>query len=45
MEAFYKYQLTKNISITPGIVWIANPNQVADNGNLFVGTLRTTFSF
>ncbi len=45
IEAFYKYQLTKNIAITPGIVWIANPNQVADNGNLFVGTLRTTFSF
>jgi hypothetical protein len=45
IEAFYKYQLTNNISITPGIVWIANPNQVTDNGNLFVGTLRTTFSF
>ncbi|MGV2387703.1 MAG UNVERIFIED_CONTAM: carbohydrate porin [Microcystis novacekii LVE1205-3] len=22
LEAFYKYQLTKNISITPGVIWI-----------------------
>lgn len=45
IEAFYKYQLSKNISITPGVIWIANPNQVSDNSNLFIGTLRTTFSF
>ena len=45
IEAFYKYQLTNNISITPGVIWLINPNQISDNGNLFVGTLRTTFSF
>lgn len=45
IEAFYKYQVTNNISITPGVVWIANPNQVSSNSNLFVGTVRTTFSF
>jgi hypothetical protein len=45
IEAFYRYQVTNNISITPGIVWLANPNQVSSNSNLFVGTVRTTFSF
>ncbi|WP_055074334.1 iron uptake porin [Pseudanabaena sp. 'Roaring Creek'] len=45
LEAFYKYQVTNNLSITPGFIWILNPNQVSDNGNLFIGTIRTTFSF
>ncbi|MBD2152694.1 carbohydrate porin [Pseudanabaena sp. FACHB-1277] len=45
IEAFYKYQVTNNISITPGVIWIANPNQVSTNNNLFIGTVRTTFSF
>ncbi len=45
IEAFYKYQVTNNIAVTPGVVWIANPNQVSTNSNLFIGTVRTTFSF
>jgi hypothetical protein len=47
-EAFYRFRVTDNIAITPGIVWISNPDQVNDVdgfSNIFVGTLRTTFSF
>lgn len=43
VEAFYKYQLNDNISITPGVIWLTAPNQI-DN-DAWVGTLRTTFSF
>ncbi|MFE1745465.1 iron uptake porin [Coleofasciculus sp. H7-2] len=45
LEGFYKYQLTDNISITPGIIWITAPNQNDDNDDAVIGTLRTTFSF
>lgn len=46
VEAFYKYQLNDSISITPGIIWLTNPNQsVTSNKDAFIGTLRTTFSF
>ncbi|NER23349.1 MAG: iron uptake porin [Symploca sp. SIO1B1] len=44
-EAFYKYQVSKNISITPGFIWLLNPNQNNDNDDTFIGTLRTTFTF
>ena len=45
VEAFYKYQLTDNISLTPGIVWLVSPNQDNDNDDIFIGALRTTFTF
>ena len=45
VEALYKYQLNDNISITPGIIWLAAPNQNADNDDVYIGTLRTTFTF
>lgn len=45
VEAFYKYQVTDNISITPGVIWLTAPNQDADNDDVFIGTIRTTFSF
>lgn len=45
IEAFYKYQLTDNISLTPGAIWLTSPNQNEDNENVFIGTLRTTFTF
>jgi len=44
-EGFYKYQLTDNISVTPGVIWVTNPNQNDDNDDVVIGTLRTTFSF
>ncbi|WP_341734909.1 iron uptake porin [Microcoleus sp. EPA2] len=45
LEGFYKYQLTDNISVTPGVVWITNPNQDKGNDDIIIGTLRTTFTF
>jgi len=45
LEGFYRMNITKNISITPGLVWLFNPNQASSNGGLVIGTVRTTFSF
>jgi hypothetical protein len=45
IEAFYQMQLTDNISITPGIIWITAPGFLANNADLIIGTIRTTFSF
>ncbi len=45
LEAFYRYQLTDNISLTPGFIWMTNPNQNSQNNDAVIGTIRTTFSF
>ncbi|MBW4578640.1 MAG: iron uptake porin [Tildeniella nuda ZEHNDER 1965/U140] len=45
VEALYRYQLTKNIALTPGIIVIFNPEGNEDNATQYVGVLRTTFSF
>ncbi len=45
VEGFYRYQVTDNISITPGIIWLTAPGQSSANDNVFIGTLRTTFLF
>jgi Carbohydrate-selective porin, OprB family/S-layer homology domain len=45
LEGLYRYQLSDNISITPGILVIFNPEHNADNDTVYVGTVRTTFTF
>jgi hypothetical protein len=45
IEGFYRYRLSDNISITPGIIWLTNPGQGANNNDAVIGTLRTTFNF
>ncbi len=45
VEAFYQYKLNDNIAITPGVIYINNPDNNEDNDDLFIGALRTTFSF
>jgi Carbohydrate-selective porin, OprB family/S-layer homology domain len=45
VEGFYKFKLTDNISVTPGVIWITNPNQDDFNDDIIIGTLRTTFTF
>ena len=45
LEAFYRFQVTKNIGITPGILVVTNPEHSKDNDAIYVGTIRTTFSF
>ncbi|MBM0742399.1 carbohydrate porin [Phormidium sp. CLA17] len=44
-EAFYRYRLSDNIAITPGVVMLINPEGNSDNATQFVGVIRTTFSF
>jgi hypothetical protein len=45
LEALYRYQLTDNISLTPGVLVIFNPEHNNSNDTIYVGTLRTTFTF
>ena len=44
-EAFYKFQMNDNISITPGIFWLPSLNQDSNNDDVFIWIVRTTFSF
>ncbi|NET73493.1 MAG: carbohydrate porin, partial [Sphaerospermopsis sp. SIO1G2] len=45
VEGFYKYKVSENISVTPGVVWLPNIGQNNNSEDVFIGTLRTTFSF
>ena len=45
IEGLYKYQFNDNISLTPGIIYLTTPNQNDANDGIFIGTLRTTFTF
>ena len=46
VEAFYKYQVTDNVSLTPGVIWVSSPLQGRSGRNsAVIGTLRGTFSF
>ena len=45
IEAFYEMRLTDNISVTPGVIWITAPGSLANNADLVIGTIRTTFRF
>ncbi|OUL18987.1 S-layer protein [Nostoc sp. RF31YmG] len=45
IEAFYRFQLTDNISITPGIIHILEPGHTPNNDPVTIGILRSTFLF
>lgn len=45
VEALYKFPLNDNILITPGAYAVFNPNGVEENDTVYVGVIRTTFSF
>jgi hypothetical protein len=49
IEGFYKWQVTDNISLTPGVIWLLNPNQLDGEGggtdDTVIGTIRGTFTF
>ncbi|MHC0066708.1 iron uptake porin [Nostoc sp. UIC 10890] len=45
LEAFYQYQLSDNITITPGVIWLTSPDHNNSNDDVVIGALRTTFSF
>ncbi|MEM9450831.1 MAG: iron uptake porin [Cyanobacteria bacterium P01_E01_bin.6] len=45
VEGFYRYQLNDNISITPSIVYLADPLNDDDQSDAVIAHLRTTFQF
>ena len=49
LEAFYKFQVTNNISVTPALFYLSRPNgQYTANGetnNVFGGLVQTQFKF
>lgn len=45
LELSYSYPLTENITITPGILAITNPEHNNNNDTILVGLIRTNFSF
>ncbi len=45
IEALYRLAVTENISITPGVLVIANPNNNSANPTEYVGVVRTTLKF
>jgi hypothetical protein len=45
LEAFLRYRINDNISITPGAFVVFNPEHNDANDTIVVGTLLTTFNF
>lgn len=45
IHAFYRYQLTDNIQITPGVIWLTAPNHDTENDDIVIGVVRTVFRF
>lgn len=45
LEAFYYFQLTDNLAITPGFFVIVSPEHNDSNAPIYIGTIRTTFRF
>ncbi|MDB9373839.1 iron uptake porin [Nodularia sphaerocarpa] len=42
IEGFYRYQINEKVSITPGFLWLTAPNHDSQNGDIFLGVIRTT---
>lgn len=45
LEALYRYVINENTTITPGLIVITNPEHNDNNDTIYVGTIRTTFTF
>ncbi len=45
LEAFYRHRVNEFITITPGLLVLFNPEHNRNNDTLYIGTVRTTFSF
>ena len=45
LEALYRYQVNSNLSITPGLIVIFNPEHNSNNDTIYTGVIRTTFRF
>lgn len=45
LEAFYRYPVMPNLAVTLGFLVVTNPEHNRDNDTIYLGTIRTTFSF
>ena len=45
VEGFYQYQMTDNLAITPGLIWLTAPDHNNANKDIVIGTVRATFTF
>ncbi|NJK28975.1 MAG: iron uptake porin [Acaryochloris sp. SU_5_25] len=45
LEAGYKFKVNDNIHITPGVIFVFNPENNNTNDNVIVPVVRTTFKF
>jgi hypothetical protein len=45
IETFYKYKVSDNLYVTPGLLMLTNPEHNTANPTEYLGTIRTTFVF
>lgn len=45
IELFYRYQLSNNIAITPGVIVLLNPGNAGASDPITIGAVRTSFRF
>ncbi len=45
LETYFKFRVTDNISFTPGVFVIFNPEGFSQNSTVFAPVVRTTFTF
>lgn len=45
LETFYRFEAVDNVAVTLGLMAITNPEHDSDNDTIYLGTIRTTFSF
>lgn len=45
LEAFYRWQLSRHVTLTPGAILLLNPGHNAGSDPILIIGLRTTFSF
>ena len=45
LEAFYRYRVSDNITVTPGVVVLFNPGNTDGSDTVGIGAIRTTFTF
>jgi hypothetical protein len=45
IEANYQFPVNKHIMITPGLIYLVNPEANSANSDILVGVIRTTFKF
>lgn len=45
LEALYSFPVNDFITITPGMIYLINPEGDSDNSDILVGVIRTTFKF